>query len=246
MEGAAITFDFHNTLARCDRWFHLEIRELASAFMAWNASQLGQAVDATRQAEADIAYRKLREAIIDHGVELPAEACVAHVLDTLNASVEPRLIAQGVEEIMREAFAEVDPVPGAIETVRELAAHGVPLGIISSAVYHPFLEWTLTEFGLRSAFANITTSASAGFYKSRPELYWHAVAALNAVPEQSVHIGDSKRFDVAGAQRAGMKTVWLQTPQRHGMEFDASPDLTVETLEGAAPRILSLLGQPAG
>lgn len=245
MDGSAITFDFHNTLAVCDRWFHLEIRELASAFMVWNANRQGQEADAALQSKADLAYRQLRKEIIDHGVELPAEACVAHVLDKFNASVEPRLLAEGVEEIMREAFSEVTPVAGAIDTVRQLATHDIPIGIISSAVYHPFLEWTLAQFDLRSSIVNVTTSASAGFYKSRPELFWHAVAALNAVPEQSVHIGDSKRFDVAGAQRAGMKTVWLETPARRGMEYDATPNLTVTTLEGAAPKILALLRQPA-
>jgi FMN phosphatase YigB (HAD superfamily) len=125
--------------------------------------------------------------------------------------------------------------------VRELSQTGAPIGIVSSAVYHPFLEWTLEAFGLRDAFQVIVTSASAGFYKSRPEIFLHAAEALGADPGRMVHVGDSLRFGVGGAGRAGMAAVWLRHDGgRH--EADAfTPDLTLETLVAAAPRILDVL-----
>ena len=102
------------------------------------------------------------------------------------------------------------PVPGAVETVRAIHHAGIAVGVISSAVYHPFLEWTLSAFGIRDRIAAVVTSASAGYYKSRPELYWHAADLLRVAPRRVVHVGDSLRFDVGGASRAGMGTVWLQ------------------------------------
>ena len=240
--GGAVTFDFHHTLAVCDAWFALEVRRLASSFIRWQADQTGERVDDDVLADADAAYRRLRVAIIEHGDELPAEACVARVLEELGLPVDPPIIAQGVAALMRETLDEVRPLPGAVDTVRTLVEAGVPLGIISSAVYHPFLEWSLDRLGMRDAFQDVTTSASAGYYKSRPELFWHATAALGARPERSVHVGDSYRCDVGGARQAGMRTVWLRLDPAASSDGGPPPDLTVASLEGAAPRILDLLG----
>ncbi len=41
MNDAAITFDFHNTLAECPEWFELEVRHLPSAYLAWHAERPG-------------------------------------------------------------------------------------------------------------------------------------------------------------------------------------------------------------
>ena len=101
------------------------------------------------------------------------------------------------------------------------------MGIVSSAVYHPFLEWTLEAFGIRDAFHVVITSASAGFYKSRAELYVHAAELLGATPQRMVHVGDSFRFDVAGASRAGMGTVWLRGDRSEPEDPSIQPDLVL-------------------
>lgn len=240
MTRGAVTFDFHDTLARCDRWFELEVRDLAPAYLRWRAERNGERVDPVLLDEAAVAYRRLRLQIIEHGRELTAEACVARVLVELGRPADEDDIARGVERLMRDRLAEVEPVPGAIALVEALRAAGVPLGIVSSAVYHPFLDWTLTRFGLRDAFGVVTTSASAGFYKSRPEIFWQTLEALGAPAALSIHVGDSHRFDVEGARRAGMRTVWLKSSATEEPPGEPA-DLTVGGLEGLAPRLLGLL-----
>jgi HAD superfamily hydrolase (TIGR01509 family) len=238
MAGQAVTFDFHNTLAACPEWFELEVRRLPSAFLEWRSAG---PIDRDLAAEADARYRQLRHEITDHGEELTAEASLQSVFAALQVEVPEAEITRGVETLMRDALAGTTPIPGAVESVREIAAAGVPVGIVSSAVYHPFLEWTLASFGILEAFAAIVTSASAGFYKSRPELYLYAAAALGAAPERMVHVGDSLRFDVGGASRAGMGTVWLRRDGADPTDAAVSPDLTIATLEGAGQEILGLL-----
>ncbi len=238
---AAVTFDFHNTLAICDDWFELEIRRLAAAYLSWEARQRANGpVDPQLLETAVVTYRELRLEIIEHGNELSAEDCVAEVLERLSQPVNMESITRGVADLMRGVSAEATPVPGAVETVRGLRKAGVTLGIISSAVYHPFLEWTLAKFEIQDAFTDITTSASAGFYKSRPELFWHAAAAIGADPRRTVHIGDSYRFDVEGANRAGMATVWLNRDGEAPPTSDVVPNLTLTSLDGAKPAILAL------
>ena len=244
MTARAITFDFHDTLAICDRWFDLEVHDLVPAFLQWRHLHGHPAPDPALETSARTAYRTLRTNVIEHGKEMSADQGVISVLTHLGMEVDEEEVATGVEILMRERLEDVSPAPGAIETVRVLVDAGVPLGVVSSAVFHPFVEWALERLGLDSAFSSVTTSASAGFYKSRPEIYAMALATLGAVADQSVHVGDSFRFDVQGARRAGMRTVWLQRKQPPPSGDRA--DLTLPTLEGAGPALLGMLWDPGG
>jgi HAD superfamily hydrolase (TIGR01509 family) len=240
MNGQAITFDFHNTLASCPEWFELEVRHLPSSFLRWWSDRDGGHLAPALLDEADARYRQLRQEIMEHGNELTAEACLEYIFGAMRLQVSEDDVRSGVTDLMRGALAGAAPIAGAVTTVREIHRAGVPIGIVSSAVYHPFLEWTLDAFGIRDAFNVIITSASAGFYKSRAELYVHAAELLGATPRRMVHVGDSLRFDVAGANRAGMGTVWLRGDRSQSDDPSIRPDLVLTTLVAAAPEILTL------
>jgi HAD superfamily hydrolase (TIGR01509 family) len=237
MTSQAVTFDFHNTLAACPEWFDLEVRHLPSAFLRWHSPDAEPDV----LADADARYRQLRREIMEHGDELPAEACLDRVFTAMGLRTSADELAAGVEALMRAVLPHATPIPGAVEAVRAIRAAGTPVGVVSSAVYHPFLEWTLDAFGIADAFRVVVTSASAGFYKSRPEIYWHAAERLDVRPEHVVHVGDSLRFDVGGARRAGLATVWLRRDAEESSHDGICPDLTIDTLEGASPEILAVL-----
>jgi HAD superfamily hydrolase (TIGR01509 family) len=241
MSCQAISFDFHNTLATCPEWFELEVRHLPSAFLHWWSDRDGRRLAPGILDEADARYRQLRQEIIEHGNELTAETCLEYVFTAMRLPVSEDDVRSGVEDLMRGALAGAAPIPGAVATVREIYQAGVRIGIVSSAVFHPFLEWTLESFGIRDAFDVVITSASAGFYKSRAELYVHAAERLRATPEQMVHVGDSLRFDVGGASRAGMGTVWLRGDRIEPEDPSIRPDLILTTLVEAAPQILMVL-----
>jgi HAD superfamily hydrolase (TIGR01509 family) len=241
MNGQAITFDFHNTLASCPEWFELEVRRLPSSFLRWWSDRDGHRLATPQFDEADNRYRQLRHEIIEHGNELTAEACLELVFGAMRLQVSEDDVRSGVADLMRGALAGAAPIPGAVATVRQIHRAGIPIGIVSSAVYHPFLEWTLETFGIRDAFDVVITSASAGYYKSRAELYVHAAKLLGATPERMVHVGDSFRFDVAGASRAGMGTVWLRGDRSQSEDPSVRPDLVLTTLVASAPEILTVL-----
>ena len=237
----AITFDFHNTLISCDPWFDVEVRTLVSDFLAW---QTGDRVDRALLDEADRRYGSLRREIIEHGNELSAEQCVAVVLTEMERSFTPQKVEDGVREIMMATSVHASPVPGALDLVKSLASAGHPLAIVSSAVYHPFLDATLAGFGFNGLFQAVVTSASCGFYKSRPEIYWTALDQLGAKPDHSIHVGDSYRFDVLGGKRAGMSTAWLSNAPDAYCKAPA-PDVILTTLVDAGPSILAALAQRA-
>ena len=234
----AVTLDFHNTLASCDSWFELEVRGLVPAYLRWQAAQTGQPVEAATLEAAAGAYRDLRREISEHGRELTAERCVEEVLARLGRVSAPDEIERGVETLMQATTIDLAPIPGAVELVQALGRAGVVLGVVSNAVYHPFLDWSLQSFGIAGAFASVVTSASAGFYKSRTEIYTDTLGRLGVEAGRSLHVGDSLRWDVRTAKRAGMKAVWFNPGS---LPAEAEPDLEVDSLVDAAPAILDLL-----
>lgn len=206
---AAVTFDFHNTLAVCDQWFELEVRQVVPAFLNWHAACNGSKRLPVADGDAIDSYRRLRLEIMDHGMEVDAVSCVDYVTRELGYPIELGTIEHGVQEIMQRTLADSVPVPGVVESVRRLQSQGIRLGVVSSAAYHPFLQWSLEKFGILDAFDSIVTSASCGYYKTRTEIYSAALADLKTSADRTVHIGDSLRFDVETAARLGIKTIWF-------------------------------------
>lgn len=242
MRPEAVTFDFHNTLARCDHWFHLEIRDLVPAFLRWHAQQANSTVsDATLERSVAL-YRKLRLDIMRHGVEQDAATCINVVTREMGLKFEPETIERGLDAVVRPALADSQPIEGVVPAVRALHEQGIKLGVVSSAVYHPFLEWSLEKFGIGSAFEVIVTSASSGFYKSRTEIYDVALRALGVAPDCAVHVGDSHRFDVETARKLGMQTIWLDEGDEATDAHQA--DVVVASLIGVDRIILNGVAEP--
>jgi FMN phosphatase YigB (HAD superfamily) len=238
-----VTFDFHNTVAHCDPWFDLEIRELPAAVLRDLASQgLVESGDAL-ETEATGAYRALRMAVMESGVEKDAQTCVEEVFGGLGVDVPHEAISPSIDRLMRACLPALSAVPGAVDTISTLIVRDVPIGIVSSAVYHPFLEWALEDFGLLERLAFVATSASIGFYKSDTRIYHHAYDLAKATVNLGVHVGDSPRWDIATAQQAGLGTVLYTAPgtNRPELAHDIEPDLILDSLIGADEPILALL-----
>jgi HAD superfamily hydrolase (TIGR01549 family) len=242
----AVTFDFHGTIAEADAWFALEVRELAPAFLTWYATErLRTPLSPNLLEESRATYQELRSRIVASGREQDAISSVATVLTHLGWEVPRTDIEQGVHTLMRQALGQgTAPLDGAIELVHSLSEAGVPLGIVSSAVYPPFLDWTLERFGIRDTFRQIVTSASAGYYKSDPRIYLHSAQLLGLPPSHVIHIGDSYAYDIESAHRAGHRTAWLRLGR--DLPGETRPDLMLDSLTDAAPGLFTLLDELRG
>jgi FMN phosphatase YigB (HAD superfamily) len=239
MRGA-VSFDFHNTLIRCDAWFDLEVRTLPIAVARilrerseWDGDPDEGAIAAT--------YRELRREIIGHGNELDAANGVIETYRRLGVAAHRPTIAPIVAELFDPLVAASEPVEGARETIEFIAFRGIPVGVISSAIHHPFLEKCLERHGIRQHVAVIVTSASCGYYKSRPEIFRAAYADLGAEIENSVHIGDSFRFDHLAGRASGLRTAWFNEANAAAPAGESPPDLELTSMVGAGPRLLHLL-----
>ena len=205
----AVTLDFHNTLFQCDDWFTLEVETLVPRLLGWLEERRVVTTSDEQRAELRRTYRSLRRQIIADGIERDAASCVLHACRASGLELDPRQVDDGIAALMRDALATASPMPGAVEAVRDLRVSGLRVGVISNAIYHPFLLWALDRHGMGDAFDVVTTSASAGYYKSHPGIYQQTLAELNVAPRRTLHVGDSLQFDVLGAARAGLRTAYV-------------------------------------
>ena len=66
----------------------------------------------------------------------------------------------------------------------------------------------LNSSGL-ARFFQVVTTTDVGFGKPQTEIFMHALSTLTAKPEEAVYVGDSLSWDVDGANKAGISSVWL-------------------------------------
>lgn len=233
-----VTYDFHNTIAHCDDWFQLEIRTLPVRVLE---SENPDALARIGIETITEAYREMRMAVMANGIEIEAIDGLQRVFTRFDIDVPIERILASVESVMRVALAKCSPVPTAIESIRFLHEQGLRVGVISSAIYHPFLDWVMTAFGLNDSVDFVISSASAGIYKSNPALYTQVLAEAGIPPESAVHIGDSTKWDVWSPQQAGMRAVLVPngdptSPLQH--DTDAVPDYTATDAMDAAEWIM--------
>ncbi|CAA9558400.1 MAG: hypothetical protein AVDCRST_MAG43-1664 [uncultured Thermomicrobiales bacterium] len=236
-----VTFDFHNTLVSCDRWFELEVRTLPwDVILELNISPSERPDSSTVLS----AYRQLRAEVVRSGNEINSYTSVERIFTTLDVTATQADVRASVDHLMADALDSARLEPGAGELVRDLHKRGARLAVISSAIHHDFLQCALQRFSLTECFEGIVTSASSGYYKSNPEIYRSTLAELGGYPASCVHIGDSLRWDVGSAQKVGVKTVWLDRDGDVRPWDDAPlpvPDLRLKSLAGASGVILNLL-----
>jgi putative hydrolase of the HAD superfamily len=106
------------------------------------------------------------------------------------------------------------PVDGAAENLRALSAAGYKLAVVSNAGGN-IAEW-LEQGKVCSVSSDelprvgiVVDSYLVGIEKPDPRIFQFALDALDVVPERSLYVGDTVRFDVKGARAAGLQPVHL-------------------------------------
>jgi folylpolyglutamate synthase/dihydrofolate synthase/REG-2-like HAD superfamily hydrolase len=103
-----------------------------------------------------------------------------------------------------EAWRIYDDVRPCLERLRN---DGVKLGIISN--WDERLRPLLAKLDLDQYFDVIIVSAETGHHKPAPEIFRDAAGQLQVPPASILHVGDSRREDVEGAQAAGFQALLL-------------------------------------
>ena len=99
--------------------------------------------------------------------------------------------------------------PGTTKQLREIGER-YQIAVISNA--DGKIEDVLRRCGIAHPFRTITDSGLVGYEKPHPEIFRHALKSMNAVPEESLYVGDVYSVDYLGATGAGMQAVLMDVP----------------------------------
>jgi putative hydrolase of the HAD superfamily len=98
-------------------------------------------------------------------------------------------------------------LPGVPAALRALRAAGLRLVVVSNS--DGTIEDGLSQMGLREHLDAVIDSAVVGSEKPDPAIFRHALEAIGARPERTLHVGDLYDVDVVGARRAGLHGLLL-------------------------------------
>ncbi len=126
---------------------------------------------------------------------------------------EPRLYRLALainEEFDKHTSWEI--FPDVLPVLQTLRAHNYTLGVISD--WGIALGPILRKLSLNHYFDCLLVSATTRHAKPSPMLYQQALERANAIPDYTLHIGDSYIHDVLGARSVGITPILLDRPER--------------------------------
>ena len=108
-------------------------------------------------------------------------------------------------EVFSRARNDVEPFEDVLPTLASLS-NRVLLGSVSNGVAD------LHEIGLAHHFRVSVAAHHCGCAKPDAAIFHAACEALGVAPEEAVYAGDDPLLDVEGAQKAGLRGVWINRP----------------------------------
>lgn len=100
--------------------------------------------------------------------------------------------------------------PGAKELLAALRAAGKGVYLLSNA-QAVFTRWEMERLGLTDCFDGVCLSSDYGCKKPHRRFYNALLDAYAIASETAVMIGNDAKCDTLGAQRMGMKTVYIRS-----------------------------------
>ena len=116
------------------------------------------------------------------------------------------------------------PVPGAIDLIKELASKNIKLASASSSTFEQ-IENIVKDFQLESYFTCLASGAALNRPKPAPDVFLQALKLLDAKPEETIIIEDSKNGTLA-AKAACVACVGFQNPHSGNQDLYAANVVT--------------------
>ena len=119
---------------------------------------------------------------------------------------------------------------GNLDTVDPTAIEGIGIQLFAGSDGGPWPAMTTVYVD------SITISGDVGVGKPDPKIFQAALDGLAVQAEKVIMVGNSLKRDIAGAQQAGIRAVWVNRPGAPCRE-DIRPDGEITTLS-ALPDLL--------
>lgn len=161
----------------------------------------------------------------------------------------PGLLAGAIDAFFAYEYDHWVADPEALSLLETLAGQGLRLGMFSNATDDRFIQRLVDRFGFRPWLEPALSSAGTGIRKPDPAAFVPLIAAWGFEPASVAMVGDTLDADILGANRAGMRAVWIPARADARQEGTApgpeapgapAPDATIDRL-AELPGVLSRL-----
>ncbi|MBM2809643.1 MAG: HAD-superfamily hydrolase, subfamily variant 3 [Chloroflexi bacterium] len=233
----AVVFDLGGTLidylGGAPSWPAMENPGVEAAYAC--LSSAGLALDSASFHESFIAAMDERWRAATAGLHAPPTLgdLVIHVCGTVGFGLPDHLLAASVACYVAPIAARSRVAEGARDVIVWLHQHGIRLGIISNTIWPAEAHLDdLSRYGLLDHFDHVLFSSETGLWKPDRRVFDASLAHLGVAPERAVFIGDRLVEDVQGAQRAGLRAIFLEGTQDYE-DIDLSaftPDARIRSL----------------
>ena len=131
--------------------------------------------------------------------------------------------------------ANVELIPGAIDTLQSLREHGRILGLITNGDAQG-QRAKVVKAGLEPLFEHILIAGEFGVAKPDPTVFNHTLNQLQVTADETWMVGDNLYADVGGAQAVGIYGIWVDW-RGGGLPENtpAVPDRTIRSIVELIP-----------
>ncbi|HEV7215534.1 MAG TPA: HAD family hydrolase [Chloroflexota bacterium] len=215
----AISFDGDGTL-----WDFQQVMHNALRFALAERRAVAPGPGAGLTIEAMIAIRNgVAEELQGHMTNLEAVRLAAFERTLQHIGVVDAGLAVRLNAVyLQHRFADTRPYDDVLPTLDALRGR-YRLGLLSNGNSHP------ERCGLPDRFSFVVFAQDHGYEKPDRRLFEVALAQAGCEPQELLHVGDSLANDVAGAQGAGVRSVWLNRDGR-GNDSTVRPDFEITSL----------------
>lgn len=246
MRTRAVFFDFGGTLANSEG-----LERLAGATMLHFAEAFGldSSPDALMPAGRAAAARAMQRLTVQsfYLYREVFQESFHLTFEPLGMSLsEAQMAEMYADFVARLASSTPVPVEGAHETLAALRRRGLITGIVSNADTDTFPS-AVAASGFEEAVDFALCSEEARSCKPDAGIFREALQRARCAPEEALFVGDQPEQDIAGANRAGLRSVLYVGPgaaltghiDRVNLAGDTKPRHTIARLGD----VLSLLGE---
>jgi putative hydrolase of the HAD superfamily len=159
-----------------------------------------------------LAMGKSRERIRANPDAYPREAGFYEIQARFMAEIlrmDPKTVKEKTEALIYRGweplFRHIAAFPAVRETLQTLKEQGFKLGLLSD--FPPDVK--LANMGLDGFWDITLCSESVGRLKPHPQPFLELAGQMGLAPERILYVGNSVRYDIIGAKKAGMKAALI-------------------------------------
>jgi len=215
MDVRGIGFDLDHTLAIDNRLERVALLRLLELVLRAGGRAAGTFSDEIERIDELLARQRRGEFSIDDAV---TRFVAAHGLEPSGDYVE--IFRRSAVDMVDEF---VIPLPGVQPMLAGLRERGIAVAVLSNG-WNPLQVRKAERAGFRGT---ILVSSEIGVQKPAPAAFERLLEALGTDAEHTWYVGDDPHGDVAGAQRVGMRAVWMNWERQEYPPELTQPDYTI-------------------